>query len=88
VQAVWAIVILMPWGTFEDLISYVTFIDIVLVTMAGVAIFVFRKHIERPVLVLGYSIVPINFISTVLGAVCFLKNRSRSGVVCLFWQSP
>ncbi len=65
VQAVWAIFLLVLWGKFEDLISYVTFMDIMFMTMAGVAIFIFRKNkkdVERPVRALGYPIVPAIFI--------------------------
>ncbi len=65
VQAVWAIFLLVLWGKFEDLISYVTFMDILFMTMAGAAIFIFRKNrkeVERPVRALGYPIVPIIFI--------------------------
>ena len=65
VQAVWAIFLLILWGKFEDLISYVTFMDIMFMTMAGAAIFIFRKNrkeVERPVRALGYPVVPIIFI--------------------------
>jgi len=65
IQAVWAIFLLILWGSFEDLISYVTFMDIIFMTMAGVSIFIFRKNrkdLERPVRALGYPIIPIIFI--------------------------
>ncbi len=65
VQAVWAIVLLLFWGSFGNLITYVTFMDIIFMTMAGAALFVFRKtkkDAERPVLALGYPVVPLVFI--------------------------
>ncbi|MFT4664175.1 MAG: APA family basic amino acid/polyamine antiporter [Polaribacter sp.] len=65
VQAIWAIVLLLFWGAFEELISYVTFMDIIFMTMAGISIFIFRNKrpaAERPIKALGYPIIPIIFI--------------------------
>ncbi len=65
VQAIWAIVLLLFWGAFEELISYVTFMDIIFMTMAGISIFIFRNrrpNAERPIKALGYPIIPIIFI--------------------------
>jgi basic amino acid/polyamine antiporter, APA family len=45
-QAAWALVLLAVWGTFGDLIDYVTFIDWIGQVMVATAIFVFRK--KRP----------------------------------------
>lgn len=67
IQAIWAIILLLFWGSFHDLITYVTFMDIVFMTMAGVSLFIFRikrKDMERPVKVLLYPIVPAVFILT------------------------
>ena len=64
-QAVWAILLLLFWRTFGNLITYVTFMDIVFMTLAGVSIFVFRKkrpETPRPYRTLGYPIVPAVFI--------------------------
>jgi len=63
-QAVWAILLLLFWRTFSNLITYVTFMDIVFMTLAGVSIFVFRKKrpdAPRPYRTLGYPIVPAIF---------------------------
>jgi len=43
-QAIWAVILLVFWGTFHDLITYVTFADLSFMLLAGVAIFVFRKR--------------------------------------------
>ncbi|MBT8218394.1 MAG: amino acid permease [Bacteroidia bacterium] len=43
-QAVWAVVLLVFWGTFHDLITYVTFADLSFMLLAGVSIFIFRKR--------------------------------------------
>lgn len=65
VQAIWAIVLLLFWGSFGSLISYVTFMDIIFMTMAGISIFIFRNKkpdLERPIKALGYPIIPIVFV--------------------------
>ena len=65
VQAIWAIILLMFWGSFGKLISYVTFMDIIFMTLTGVSIFIFRvtkKDAERPIRAWGYPIIPIIFI--------------------------
>lgn len=66
VQAVWAILLLIFWGTFENLIAYVTFMDIAFMTLAGASIFLFRKRnpdLERPYRTTAYPFVPLIFIS-------------------------
>jgi APA family basic amino acid/polyamine antiporter len=65
VQALWAIVLLLFWGTFEKLITYVTFMDLIFMFLAGVSVFVFRKKrpdAERPYRVWGYPIIPGLFV--------------------------
>lgn len=64
-QAVWAILLLLFWGTFSNLITYVTFMDIAFMTLAGVAIFVFRvkrKEAVRPYKTWAYPLVPAIFV--------------------------
>ncbi len=64
-QAVWAILLLLFWRTFSNLITYVTFMDIVFMTLAGVSIFVFRQKrpdAPRPYRTLGYPVVPAVFV--------------------------
>lgn len=65
VQASWAIVLLFFWGTFHDLITYVTFMDIVFMMLAGISVFIFRvkrKEMDRPVKVPLYPIIPLLFV--------------------------
>jgi len=65
-QAIWAIFLLFLWGTFSNLITYVTFMDILFLTMAGAAIFIFRKKLpnaERPYRTIGYPVVPIIYVA-------------------------
>ncbi len=66
VQAIWAIVLLLLWKTFHNLITYVTFMDIAFMTLAGFSVFVFREKrpdAERPYRVFLYPIVPAIFVS-------------------------
>ncbi len=51
VQAILAVVLLLLWKTFANLITYVTFIDMVFLLMGGVCLFIFRRTLadrERP----------------------------------------
>ncbi len=64
-QAVWAILLLLFWGTFKNLITYVTFMDILFMGLAGASIFIFRlkrKEAERPYKTWAYPIVPFIFV--------------------------
>ncbi|MBK8490809.1 MAG: amino acid permease [Saprospirales bacterium] len=64
-QAIWAICLLFMWGTYSNLFTYVTFMDIIFMTMAGVCIFLFRKRMpdrERPYRTWGYPVVPGIFV--------------------------
>lgn len=64
VQSIWALVLLLFWGAFENLIDYVTFVDWIFYGMTGLSVFVFRKKladVARPYKVPFYPIVPIFF---------------------------
>ncbi len=64
-QSGWAICLLFFWGTFHNLITYVTFMDIVFMTMAAASIFIFRskrKDLDRPYKTFAYPIIPLIFI--------------------------
>ncbi|MCB0569630.1 MAG: amino acid permease [Phaeodactylibacter sp.] len=64
-QAGWAIVLLLAWGTFSGLITYVTFMDIAFMALAGFSVFVFRHKLpeaERPYRTWGYPVVPGIFV--------------------------
>jgi APA family basic amino acid/polyamine antiporter len=64
-QSVWAIVLLLFWGTFEDLITYTVSVEWIFFTLAAAGIFVFRKklkHIERPYKTFWYPVTPLIFI--------------------------
>lgn len=73
-QAAWAICLLFFWGTFSDLITYVTFMDIIFMTLAALSIFIFRsklKDVERPYKTFAYPILPLIYI---LISTAFLIN--------------
>lgn len=43
-QSGWAALLMIFWGTFESLATYVVFMDWIFMTMAAIAIFLFRKR--------------------------------------------
>ncbi len=64
-QAGWAILLLLFWGTFSELITYVTFMDIAFMALAGFSVFVFRRKlpgVERPYRTWGYPVIPGIFV--------------------------
>ena len=68
-QGLWATVLVLS-GTFEQLFTYVIFIEVVLFAATGAAIFVLRRRrpeAPRPYRALGYPVVPAFFIAASLG---------------------
>ncbi len=64
-QSFWAIVLLLFWGTFEDLITYTVSVEWIFFTLAAAGIFIFRKkmkYADRPYKTLGYPVTPLIFI--------------------------
>ncbi len=64
-QSVWAIVLLLFWGTFEDLITYTVSVEWIFFTLAAAGIFIFRKRLKnanRPYKTFGYPVTPLIFI--------------------------
>jgi APA family basic amino acid/polyamine antiporter len=65
VQSVWSIVLLLFWGTLENLITYTVSIEWIFFTLAAAGIFIFRKkckNAERAYRTFGYPVTPIIFI--------------------------
>jgi len=65
-QSVWAIVLLLFWGTYEKLISYVVFTDWIFFALAAYGIFVLRRKqpdADRPYRTLWYPVTPVIFIA-------------------------
>jgi len=46
-QSAWAAVLMLFWGTFENLVTYVVFMDWIFMTMAAVGLFYFRFRKDR-----------------------------------------
>ncbi len=67
IQSIWAALLLLFWGTFADVITYVVFMDWIFFGMAGASVFIFRrtrKDLERSYNTLGYPITPLIFVGT------------------------
>ncbi|MEW5844118.1 MAG: amino acid permease [Bacteroidota bacterium] len=74
VQSIWAITLIMFWGTFENLVAYVVFTDWIFFGMTAASIFIFRRklpQIERPYSTFGYPVTPLFFTAM---AVWFVVN--------------
>jgi APA family basic amino acid/polyamine antiporter len=64
-QAAWAVFLLLFWGTFANIITYLVFMDAFFMLMVGVSVItlrVKRKDLERPYKTLGYPVTPVIFI--------------------------
>jgi APA family basic amino acid/polyamine antiporter len=65
-QSAWAVVLILFWGTFENLISYVVFTDWIFFGLAAAAVFVFRRRMPgapRTVRVPLYPLTPAFFVA-------------------------
>lgn len=65
-QSLWAAVLILFWGTFENLISYVVFTDWIFFGLAAAAVFVFRRRrpdAPRSVRVPLYPLTPAFFVA-------------------------
>lgn len=65
-QAFWAVILLLFWKHFVNLITYVTFMDIAFMALGGISVFVLRrKHpdFQRPYRVWGYPFIPLVYIA-------------------------
>ena len=83
-QSVWAIVLLLLWGQFRELMGFVVFMDIIFMTLAGAAVFILRykkPQLERPVRVILYPLVPAFFVivSTIFVGIA-LWNKSHEAL--------
>jgi APA family basic amino acid/polyamine antiporter len=65
IQSTWAVLLIIFWGTFENLISYVVFTDWIFFGLTAASVFIFRKKlpdVKRDYKTLGYPVTPILFI--------------------------
>jgi basic amino acid/polyamine antiporter, APA family len=72
-QSVWAIILVLSYGSFSKIITYVTFMDIVFMSLAAASIFVFRSRKLQPgsYVVSGYPIVPLIYLMIVVSFVLY-----------------
>ena len=82
-QSTWALFLLLFWGTFENLIEYVTFMDWIGLMLVGTTIFIFRR--KRPDAPRGYRttlypLTPLVFVGICVWFIAFtlLENPSRA----------
>ena len=64
-QCAWAMVLLLVWGTFANIITYLVFMDGIFMLLTGIGIMKLRRtrpNAERPYRTLGYPVTPILFI--------------------------
>jgi len=77
-QAVWAIILLIVWGSFVKIITFVTFMDIVFMALGAFTLFVFRRREDGakvefttpwyPFIPIFYLLVTVAFVlNTLLG---------------------
>ena len=65
VQSVWSIILLLFWGTLENLITYTVSVEWIFFTLAAIGIFIFRKKYKdsvRAYKTFGYPVTPAIFI--------------------------
>jgi APA family basic amino acid/polyamine antiporter len=88
-QSVWAIVLILFWGTFENLISYVVFTDWIFFALTAASVFLFRKRrpdAERPTKTLGYPATPLFFttIASLFVLYTFFEKPAEASAGLLF----
>jgi APA family basic amino acid/polyamine antiporter len=65
IQSAWAILLLLFWGTVENLITYTVSVEWIFFTLAAAGIYIFRRKLkdrERPYKTFGYPVTPAIFI--------------------------
>lgn len=94
-QSAWAVVLLLFWGTFEDLITYVVFTDWVFFGLTAVGVIVLRykkKNVHRPYKTFGYPFVPLIFITItflfVVNALIEKPAHAWAGIVLIVLALP
>jgi APA family basic amino acid/polyamine antiporter len=88
-QSGWSIFLLLFWGTFEDLITYVVSVDWVFFAMTGACVFIFRRNrkgLEGGYRTWAYPLTPLVFI-TISGLFVlntYIERPLHAGVGALF----
>ena len=93
-QAIWACILILVWGSFKELITFVTFMDLMFMVLAGLSIFYFRKnHKDKPDFYLkAYPLVPIIYVliagAFVVMQLFQLNTESLAGLAILTLGIP
>jgi len=93
-QAFWASVILIIWKTFSNIITFVTFMDIIFMALATASVFIFRKRksYTSPFRMILYPAAPITYLLITLSFVGYtlytLNTASLAGVGILILGIP
>jgi APA family basic amino acid/polyamine antiporter len=89
-QTAWSSVLVLFWGTFDKLISYVVFVDWIFFGLAGSAVFALRRkrpEWPRPYKTVGYPVTPFVFVATsavfVVGALVQRPVQAIAGALLL-----
>lgn len=88
-QSMWAVVLILFWGTFENLISYVVFTDWIFFGLAAASVFIFRRRdptAERQAAVPLYPLTPLFFVamSAWFVAVTLVQRPAQAGAGLAF----
>jgi basic amino acid/polyamine antiporter, APA family len=90
IQSSWAIILILFWGTFENLISYVVFTDWIFFGLTAATIFIFRKkkvYEERIYRTTFYPVTPIIFIAVstwfVINTLIEKPEQAIAGIIML-----
>jgi APA family basic amino acid/polyamine antiporter len=94
-QTAWSIFLLLFWGTFANIITYLVFTDVLFMALVGTSVILLRrrrKDLDRPYKTLGYPVTPLVF---VLISLFFLVNtiiykpvQAYAAIVCLLLGLP
>ncbi len=94
-QTGWSIFLLLFWGTFANIITYLVFTDVLFMALVGASVIRLRKKrkdLDRPYKTLGYPATPLVF---VLISVFFLVNtlihkpaQAYAAIGCLLLGLP
>jgi basic amino acid/polyamine antiporter, APA family len=93
-QTAWASILIIAWGAFDKLATFVTFMDIVFMALATASIFVFRRkqkdfngyHVRPyPLIPLLYLLVVIAF---VINTLINMRQESWTGMLILLIGLP
>lgn len=93
-QTLWATVLILAWGAFDKLATFVTFMDIVFMALATATIFVFRSRNKDKAsyTVRPYPLVPIAYLVITLlfvfNTLVEIKAESWSGMAILLLGIP